>query len=52
MALSLAFTAGGIIVLYLLWDAHHVEGRTLARSDVRINHRELALGRGDEINLC
>jgi amino acid transporter len=29
MALSLAFTAGGIIVLYLLWDAHHVEGRTL-----------------------
>jgi amino acid transporter len=29
MALSLAFTAGGIIVLYLLWDAHHVEGQTL-----------------------
>jgi len=29
MALSLAFTAGGIIVLYLLWDAHHVDGRTL-----------------------
>jgi amino acid transporter len=29
MALSLAFTAGGIILLYLLWDAHHVDGRTL-----------------------
>jgi len=29
MALSLAFTAAGIIVLYLLWDAQHVEGRTL-----------------------
>ncbi len=29
MALSLAFTAGGIIVLYLLWQAQHVEGQTL-----------------------
>jgi amino acid transporter len=29
MAVSLAFTAGGIIVLYLLWDARHVEGQTL-----------------------
>jgi amino acid transporter len=29
MALSLAFTAGGIIVLYLLWGARPVEGRTL-----------------------
>jgi amino acid transporter len=29
MALSLAFTAAGIIVLYLLWDARHIEGRTL-----------------------
>ncbi len=29
MALSLAFTAAGIIVLYLLWDAHHVDGKTL-----------------------
>jgi amino acid transporter len=29
MALSLAFTAAGIIVLYLLWDSRHVEGRTL-----------------------
>jgi amino acid transporter len=29
MALSLAFTAGGIILLYLLWDASPVEGQTL-----------------------
>jgi len=29
MALSLAFTAGGIIVLYLLWQAQHVAGETL-----------------------
>jgi hypothetical protein len=26
MALSLAFTAGGIILLYALWDAKSVEG--------------------------
>jgi len=29
MALSLAFTAGGIILLYLLWQAKPVEGQTL-----------------------
>ncbi len=29
MAISLAFTAGGIILLYLLWDATPVEGQTL-----------------------
>jgi len=29
MALSLAFTAGGIIVLYLLWQSQHVDGQTL-----------------------
>jgi amino acid transporter len=29
MALSLAFTAGGIILLYLLWKAQPVEGQTL-----------------------
>jgi amino acid transporter len=29
MALSLAFTAGGIILLYLLWQSQHVEGQTL-----------------------
>ncbi len=29
MALSLAFTASGIILLYLLWNATPVEGETL-----------------------
>lgn len=29
MALSLAFTAAGIIVLYLLWDTRQVDGQTL-----------------------
>ena len=29
MAISLAFTAGGIMLLYLLWDAAQVPGRTL-----------------------
>src|SRR5262249_6962776 len=29
MALSLSFTAGGIIVLYLLWNAQPVSGQTL-----------------------
>lgn len=29
MAISLSFTAGGIILLYLLWNAAPVEGRTL-----------------------
>ncbi|MGZ3238622.1 MAG: APC family permease [Burkholderiaceae bacterium] len=29
MAISLSFTAGGIILLYLLWNAVPVEGRTL-----------------------
>ncbi len=29
MATSLAFTAGGIILLYLLWNAQHQEGQTL-----------------------
>jgi amino acid transporter len=29
MALSLSFTAGGIILLYLLWQAHPVHGQTL-----------------------
>ena len=29
MAISLAFTAGGIILLYLLWNARPVEGQTL-----------------------
>lgn len=29
MAVSLSFTAGGIILLYLLWGAQHVQGETL-----------------------
>lgn len=29
MAVSLAFTAGGIILVYLLWDARPIEGQTL-----------------------
>jgi amino acid transporter len=29
MALSLAFTAGGILALYMLWSVQHVEGKTL-----------------------
>jgi amino acid transporter len=29
MSTSLAFTAGGIILLYMLWNAQHVEGQTL-----------------------
>ena len=29
MATSLAFTAGGIMLLYLLWDATHIPGQTL-----------------------
>lgn len=29
MAISLSFTAGGIILLYLLWNAHPVAGKTL-----------------------
>ncbi|MGB6056399.1 MAG: APC family permease [Burkholderiaceae bacterium] len=32
MALSLAFTAGGIFMLYMLWDSKHVEGQTLNAS--------------------
>jgi len=29
LAVSLAFTASGIIMLYLLWNVHHVPGETL-----------------------
>ncbi|WP_432239459.1 APC family permease [Herbaspirillum robiniae] len=36
MALSLAFTAGGIFLLYLLWDARHIDGQTLNASTFRI----------------
>ena len=35
MALSLAFTASGIILLYLLWESKPVEGQTLNASTFR-----------------
>jgi amino acid transporter len=35
MALSLAITAGGIILLYLLWDARPVQGETLNATTFR-----------------
>jgi amino acid transporter len=35
MALSLAFTASGIILLYLLWEAKPVQGQTLNASTFR-----------------
>lgn len=36
MALSLAFTASGIILLYLLWDSKPVEGQTLNASTFKL----------------
>ena len=45
MALSLAFTAGGIILLYLLWDAQPVEGETLNASTFKAHHRQHGLRR-------
>jgi amino acid transporter len=49
MALSLAFTAAGIIVLYLLWGARPVEGQTLnaVTFDAIIRHIDLG---GDAMN--
>jgi amino acid transporter len=44
MALSLAFTAGGIILLYLLWDAHPVEGETLNASTFKAIIHNAGLG--------
>ncbi|TXH06063.1 MAG: APC family permease [Nevskiaceae bacterium] len=43
MATSLAFTAGGVILLYMLWNAQHVEGQTLNAVTFRaiINHMGL-----------
>ncbi|MFL9923334.1 APC family permease [Herbaspirillum lusitanum] len=45
MALSLAFTAGGIFLLYLLWDARHVDGQTLNASTFRIIINSMGIGR-------
>jgi amino acid transporter len=49
MALSLAFTAGGIILLYLLWDAHPMPGETLNASTFKIIIASMGLG-GDMLN--
>jgi hypothetical protein len=44
MALSLAFTAAGIILLYLLWDARPVEGETLNASTFKAIIASAGLG--------
>ncbi len=44
MALSLAFTAGGIILLYLLWDATPVPGETLNASTFKSIIASMGLG--------
>ncbi|GAA4026183.1 APC family permease [Actimicrobium antarcticum] len=44
MALSLAFTASGIILLYLLWDARPVEGQTLNATTFKAIIDSLRLG--------
>jgi amino acid transporter len=44
MALSLAFTAGGIILLYLLWDAKPVAGETLNASTFKAIIDSMGLG--------
>jgi amino acid transporter len=40
MATSLAFTAGGVILLYMLWNVQHIDGQTLNATTFRaiINH--------------
>jgi amino acid transporter len=49
MALSLAVTAGGIILLYLLWDARPVAGETLNATTFRRIIASMGLG-GDVVN--
>jgi amino acid transporter len=49
MALSLAFTAGGIILLYLLWGAHPVPGETLNASTFKVIIASMGLG-GEMLN--
>ncbi|WP_317204327.1 APC family permease [Janthinobacterium sp.] len=44
MALSLAFTAGGIILLYLLWDARPTPGETLNASTFKTIIASMGLG--------
>jgi amino acid transporter len=49
MAVSLAVTAGGIILLYLLWDARPVHGETLNATTFRSIIASLGLG-GEVLN--
>jgi amino acid transporter len=49
MALSLAITAGGIILLYLLWDARPVAGETLNATAFRSIIASMGLG-GEVVN--
>jgi len=49
MALSLAVTAGGIILLYLLWDARPVAGETLNATTFRRIIASMGLG-GEVLN--
>jgi amino acid transporter len=44
MALSLAFTAGGIILLYLLWDARPIAGETLNATTFKVIIANMGLG--------
>jgi amino acid transporter len=44
MALSLALTAAGIILLYLLWDARPIEGETLNATTFRVIIASMGLG--------
>jgi amino acid transporter len=44
MALSLAFTASGIILLYLLWDAKPVVGQTLNASTFKAIIEDIGFG--------
>jgi amino acid transporter len=44
MALSLAFTASGIILLYLLWEAKPVEGQTLNASTFKAIIESIGFG--------
>jgi len=44
IAFSLAFTAGGIIVLYLLWDVHHVDGETLNATVFKMITKDWVMG--------
>jgi amino acid transporter len=44
MALSLAITAAGIILLYLLWDAQPMEGETLNATTFKVIIANMGLG--------